>query len=258
LTVLADSLPATKEGESAAQYISRIKPVMDLLGNNAPAKEKGEDAKHYLDRLKGVLTATANNLPAIRQGESARAYIDRLRASINVTADTSAADRAIANATRTRTATIVVNETTGRVAGNHGGAQLGPAVGGIIRGPGTGVSDSIPAMLSNGEFVVRAAAVKKNLALLTQINGGAFVHRDKNHHYASGGYVNSGGYEGTYVSRESARAARGPAINVTELSAYDRKLLVDIADRVGIQIDTGTVSSAAATGFTRQTRRGNG
>ncbi len=33
--------------------------------------------------------------------------------------------------------------------------------GGYIRGPGTGTSDSIPAMISNGEFVMRAAAVKR-------------------------------------------------------------------------------------------------
>ena len=30
------------------------------------------------------------------------------------------------------------------------------AAGGIIRGPGTGTSDSIPAMLSNGEYVINA------------------------------------------------------------------------------------------------------
>jgi hypothetical protein len=34
------------------------------------------------------------------------------------------------------------------------------ANGGYIVGPGTGTSDSIPAMLSNGEYVIRAAAVK--------------------------------------------------------------------------------------------------
>lgn len=35
------------------------------------------------------------------------------------------------------------------------------ADGGLVRGPGTGTSDSIPARLSNGEFVVRAAAVNR-------------------------------------------------------------------------------------------------
>ena len=44
------------------------------------------------------------------------------------------------------------------------------ATGGRIIGPGTGTSDSIPAWLSNGEFVVNAAATSKNLALLQAIN----------------------------------------------------------------------------------------
>lgn len=37
----------------------------------------------------------------------------------------------------------------------------GFASGGHVRGPGTGTSDSILAMISNGEFVIRAAAVRK-------------------------------------------------------------------------------------------------
>lgn len=43
------------------------------------------------------------------------------------------------------------------------GARPGPAMaaGGYIRGPGTATSDSIPAMLSDGEYVIRAAAVKR-------------------------------------------------------------------------------------------------
>lgn len=37
----------------------------------------------------------------------------------------------------------------------------GFATGGMVRGPGSGTSDSIMARLSNGEFVIRAAAVRK-------------------------------------------------------------------------------------------------
>lgn len=46
------------------------------------------------------------------------------------------------------------------------------ATGGYISGPGTATSDSIPAMLSNGEFVVRASAVDKWRPLLEAINSG--------------------------------------------------------------------------------------
>jgi hypothetical protein len=48
------------------------------------------------------------------------------------------------------------------------------AEGGFITGPGTGTSDSIPAMLSNREYVVNARSVARpgNLAILEQLNRG--------------------------------------------------------------------------------------
>ena len=46
------------------------------------------------------------------------------------------------------------------------------ATGGRVIGPGTGTSDSIPAMLSNGEFVVNAKATRNNLRLLEAMNSG--------------------------------------------------------------------------------------
>jgi hypothetical protein len=44
--------------------------------------------------------------------------------------------------------------------------------GGVVSGPGTGKSDSIPAMLSNGEYVLNAAATQKfGVPLLDRMNG---------------------------------------------------------------------------------------
>lgn len=56
-----------------------------------------------------------------------------------------------------------------------------PASGGYITGPGTGTSDSIPAMVSNGEYVIRAAAVKAI--------GVDTLHRINAQGYARGGPV---------------------------------------------------------------------
>ncbi|MCO7335481.1 phage tail length tape measure family protein [Burkholderia multivorans] len=55
------------------------------------------------------------------------------------------------------------------------------ASGGAISGPGTTTSDSIPAMLSNGEFVINAASTKKYRSLLEAINSGHMAH------FATGG-----------------------------------------------------------------------
>lgn len=65
------------------------------------------------------------------------------------------------------------------------GAFLGLADGGHVMGPGSGTSDSIPAWLSNGEFVVNAGATKKNRKLLEAINGGKAAR------FATGGLVSS-------------------------------------------------------------------
>jgi len=59
------------------------------------------------------------------------------------------------------------------------------ASGGPIRGPGSGTSDSIPAMLSNGEFVVNAAAASRFGPLLEAINSGVA-------HFAAGGMAPGG------------------------------------------------------------------
>jgi hypothetical protein len=55
-----------------------------------------------------------------------------------------------------------------------GGSDSGSAFasGGYVRGPGSGTSDSIPAWLSNGEFVIRAAAVRQyGVSFLRALNG---------------------------------------------------------------------------------------
>lgn len=63
-----------------------------------------------------------------------------------------------------------------------GGVQE-KATGGPVFGAGTGTSDSIPAMLSNGEYVINAKAVRRiGLPLLNALNNG----------YASGGFVSGG------------------------------------------------------------------
>lgn len=52
------------------------------------------------------------------------------------------------------------------------GGPVKAATGGYISGPGGPRSDSIPAMLSNGEYVINAAATKKFGPLLDAINSG--------------------------------------------------------------------------------------
>lgn len=67
----------------------------------------------------------------------------------------------------------------------------GHATGGYITGPGTGTSDSIPARLSNGEFVIRSEAVKRyGTNFLNAVNDGTFARiHTKVPRFAEGGLV---------------------------------------------------------------------
>ena len=76
---------------------------------------------------------------------------------------------------------------TGRSRAYSGGGEVKYfEPGGDVRGPGTGTSDSIPAMLSNGEYVIRASAVEKygvpffDAANAQKLAGGGMAKRKKN------------------------------------------------------------------------------
>jgi hypothetical protein len=66
-------------------------------------------------------------------------------------------------------------------------AALAAASGGYISGAGSGTSDSIPARLSNGEYVINAKSTAKYRALLDMINGGK---QSVTNGYKVGGLVN--------------------------------------------------------------------
>ncbi|ABS68943.1 hypothetical protein Xaut_3717 [Xanthobacter versatilis] len=99
----------------------------------------------------------------------------------------------------------------GAVSGSGGIGHA--AAGGSIYGPGTGTSDSIPVMLSNGEFVVRAEQAQKFRPLLEGINDNRIPH------FAGGGMV--GGALGMRMSMDRVRRpdfgafSGGPSVSVT-------------------------------------------
>lgn len=91
----------------------------------------------------------------------------------------------------------------GGITGGAGGglfSWLGFANGGLVQGPGTSTSDSIPARLSAGEFVVNAAATAKHLDVLQAINGGRVLG------FSGGGLVPPGGEAGDELILERKAA----------------------------------------------------
>lgn len=70
------------------------------------------------------------------------------------------------------------------------------ADGGLVQGAGTGTSDSIPARLSNGEFVVNAKSTRAFYPLLELINGRS---RNTTNAFSTGGFVNMSSGQGTPI-----------------------------------------------------------
>ena len=94
------------------------------------------------------------------------------------------------------------------------GGWLGFAEGGRVTGPGGPRDDAIPAWLSNGEFVMNAAATARNMPLLEALNNGASLgdmlsslHGRRPIALADGGYL--GDLTGAQAPSSWASAGRG-------------------------------------------------
>ena len=95
---------------------------------------------------------------------------------------------------------------------------INKATGGYISGPGTGTSDSIPAMLSNGEYVIRSAAVNMiGRPALDALNAGRVPE------FSGGGSVDD----------TIAATAGGDTITL-QVSAIDAASFASFLDRDGL------------------------
>lgn len=183
-----------------------------------PKDVKTKIEQEGADPIKNVLNSIKSILLAIAKGWG-----------ITVTADTSQATARIQNL-QGLLANLNANIETGAskqarqqvaAAGHHAG-------GGLIAGPGTGTSDDIPAWLSNGEYVMKADAVKKY--------GRAFFDKANSLRLASGGLVGS----------TAQKAAAQHAAVVAQQQANIRFTVSTDLPRVFAGI-TGSVASLAAT-----------
>lgn len=127
--------------------------------------------------------------------------------------------------------TLVFGFSEGGAVGGTGFSLTGTgglfASGGYVSGSGTSTSDSIPAMLSNGEFVINANATKKWAPLLSAINSGKMPT------FAEGGEVSGG-------SQSIAPASARPTIvNVGVPMITTREALRQVIDGINDMIGDG-------------------
>ena len=164
----------------------------------------GQAAQDYADKIIGTpqqwSTTFGNNAPA------AGAKVDDLKnkilsipsgKTVQIVAQTAAAQGQLDSFIRRNDGRVIsVRQVLVQQAVDAGAAPgaakaaYNRASGGPVYGPGTGTSDSIPAMLSNGEYVIRERSVKKyGTGLLDRINAGRYANGGLVQRFANGGGV---------------------------------------------------------------------
>lgn len=173
LIKMADQMGLTKgEAKTLADQILGMPSVTAFIkGNMKDLQTKLEKAQTDLKKANGA-KATAK----------VRANIDQLQHQLFLAARQ--LDRLNGKTAVTYVVTEMTKTKTTKGSVYHEGGNYS-AAGGYIEGEGTGTSDSIPAHLSNGEFVINAAATKRSRRLLEAINSGKVLK------FASGGAVGS-------------------------------------------------------------------
>jgi hypothetical protein len=161
----------------------------------------GQAAQEYANKILGTptdwSTLFVNNADAAGgQASSYKAKLDALPAvkRTEVQANVAAAQSAIQGMINTlsnlnsKTITITTNRVNVGTPDNTVG--IFKAGGGHVRGPGTETSDSIPAYLSDNEYVIKASSVNKyGTGFLDRVNAGKYANGGHVRKYATGGQI---------------------------------------------------------------------
>lgn len=162
--------------EYEAEILAAKQKSADAQKNTNDVIVKNEQAK--AQAMKAVTSSLTGLLDTLGESNSAFAKMSKIITLAQIAIDTGKALSAgIASASSmpfpanlaaiaTTVATILANVAT--AISTVKSAKF--ATGGKVTGPGTGTSDSIPAMLSNGEFVMTAAATRMFEPLLMTMN----------------------------------------------------------------------------------------
>lgn len=189
-----------KYQKSAEQFLARAEKFAEQSGNADIVEAVGNEQARMIEQQAAAKLAESKALEAQAEAQAdilAKLDIDldalKLKAAtVEIKVDITNAEAAIA-ALQQKMASLSPQQT---IAADINSAGLGGfARGGRISGPGSGTSDSILARVSNGEYVVRAAAVSHyGTGLLSAINSLALPK------FAHGGAVGASRASGSTVN----------------------------------------------------------
>lgn len=180
---------AIDQAKAAAGFVDKTNLSPDLQKEMDTAQKKTKEAldTFYKDTdtaMQYIANGGENGWEIVLTGmsDASKEIFNDVAKSLNIDANSKefvSAANFLANAINSGT-TVTIN---GNRAGSGSATVREQASGGYISGPGTGTSDSIPAMLSNGEYVINASAVKAY--------GPQLMNRINTKKFAAGGMVGS-------------------------------------------------------------------
>lgn len=199
----------------------------DVLSEEQAEQAKGMvDAKYLEERLSGA-SKFFGVLSGLQNSESKKAQaIGKAAAIAQATIDGIVAVNAALKGPPGPPWSFAIAAATGAVVAANVAQIAGIkfAAGGLVRGPGTGTSDSISARLSDHEFVVNAQATRRFLPLLHAIN---------ENRYSGGGLVGKpNGYSGIMPTAASGgmnvsiHNYSGARVSVKQLTANDVAIMI--------------------------------
>lgn len=222
--------------EGLTNWIMQAKSLSEVFSNLA---------KTILQQLvQGALKKWISSLGIIRtlNDSAGKAEATSAAAQTSAIMTKTAAQAKLAAATMISAMPFTAYSAGATVADQMGIASAGASVlkkakGGAIIGPGTSTSDSIPALLSNGEYVINAdAAAQIGRTTLDALNSGAYPA------FASGGSV--GGAQGEIPQ------GRNLTLNISTLDAasFDDFLSRGAMDKIKQKLLDGTRDFTAEAG----------
>jgi len=217
--------------EKAVQSQNRIATALTdgiagkTSGGTVPEIDTSQLDAALDDTLDGVETKL-NDTGTTLQNTFTNAFVSVIDGTRSVaSAFDSLADSIVRSLTQS-----AVSQAIGSILGNFGGLTTGTptqgfAQGGAVRGPGTGTSDSILARLSNGEFVMKASAVRAlGVDFLNGLN-----NVKKSPKFAQGGLVRMvSGLQGQISKLSLPRFQTGGLVNGQEVSSNPTQVQVNL------------------------------
>lgn len=240
---LAQQYSSSQDYDKAKEYLQKQREVANNLAGSSDSKAIQDEAISMLEEVgnkteqilqterETAASAAADQMALYEELNSTIQKLAEQITSLNENSvinlkaklDESAIQgviQSIQDALNSRTFTFNAVASNVSVDGNR---TAGYATGGFISGPGTGTSDSIPIMASNGEYMIRAAAVRKfGVGFFNAINHGMHVPR-----FATGGLIGAvgagGGSVNNYIQMPGGGYEKVPTSS-SEIDSFQSKL----------------------------------